>query len=114
MAVTAARRKKGCRTESGLSACFTLPSDSGRQRQPLAHLPAQAAAGRGGLQRHLQRRDDDGSYVDVEMPRSEFAALRQRLGLRSGSRVHLRARRITRFSADSGAQHELPDPAAMI
>ena len=60
------------------------------------------------------KRDDDGSYVDVEMPRSEFAALRQRLSLSSGSRVHLRARRITRFSADRGVQHDLPDPAAMI
>jgi len=68
-----------------------------------------------GAQTRIEfRRDDDGSYVDVEMPRSEFAALRQRLGLGSGSRVHLRARRVTRFSADSGVQRELPDPAAMI
>ena len=68
-----------------------------------------------GAQARIEfKRDDDGSYVDVEMPRGEFAALRQRLGLRSGSRVHLRARRVTRFSADNGVQHELPDPAAMI
>ena len=68
-----------------------------------------------GAQTRIEfKREDDGSYVDVEMPRSEFAVLRQRLELRNGSRVHLRARRITRFSADSGVQHELPDPAAMI
>ena len=67
-----------------------------------------------GAQTRIEfKRDDDGSYVDVEMPRSEFAALRQRLGLRSGSQVHLRARRITRFAAGA-AQQELPDPAAMI
>jgi sulfate transport system ATP-binding protein len=68
-----------------------------------------------GAQTRIEfRRDDDGSYVDVEMPRSEFSALRQRLDLRSGSRVHLRARRITRFKAGSSPQAELPDPAAMI
>ena len=68
-----------------------------------------------GAQTRIEfKRDDDGSYVDVEMPRSDFAALRQRLGLRSGSRVHLRARRITRFTPGGPAQHDLPDPAAMI
>jgi sulfate transport system ATP-binding protein len=67
-----------------------------------------------GAQTRIEfKRDDDDSYVDVEMPRSEFVLLRDRLGLRSGSRVHLRARRITRF-ADGSAQQELPDPAAMI
>jgi sulfate/thiosulfate transport system ATP-binding protein len=58
-----------------------------------------------GAQTRIEfKRDDDGSYVDVEMPRSEFAALRQRLGLSSGSRVHLRARRITRFAAGGPVQ----------
>jgi sulfate transport system ATP-binding protein len=61
------------------------------------------------------KRLDDGSYVDVEMPRGEFAALRQRLGLRSGSQVYLRARRITRFAETPGRNAvDLPDPAAMI
>jgi len=60
------------------------------------------------------KRLDDGSYVDVEMPRGEFALLRQRLDLRSGTHVHLRARRITRFADGTLAQQELPDPAAMI
>jgi sulfate transport system ATP-binding protein len=51
-----------------------------------------------GAQTRIEfKRGDDGSYVDVEMPRSEFAAWCQRLDLRSGSRVHLRAQRITRF-----------------
>jgi sulfate/thiosulfate transport system ATP-binding protein len=59
------------------------------------------------------KRLDDGAHVDVEMPRAEFAALRDRLGLQNGSRVHLRARRVTRF-AGLGAAQELPDPAAMI
>jgi sulfate transport system ATP-binding protein len=68
-----------------------------------------------GAQTRIEfKRLDDGSYVDVEMPRSEFALLRQRLDLRNGSRVHLRARRITRFADGTLAQQELPDPAAMI
>jgi sulfate transport system ATP-binding protein len=68
-----------------------------------------------GAQTRIEfRRDDDGSYVDVEMPRSEFTALRQQMDLRSGSRMHLRARRITRFKAGDVPQVELPDPAAMI
>jgi sulfate transport system ATP-binding protein len=68
-----------------------------------------------GAQTRIEfKRDGDDGYVDVEMPRSEFNALRQRLELRSGSRVHLRARRVTRFAAGGPAQHELPDPAAMI
>ena len=54
------------------------------------------------------RRADAAGYVDVEMPRSEYQALRARLGLRPGSAVHLRPRRVTRFGA------ELTDPAAMI
>ncbi|HYN59854.1 MAG TPA: sulfate ABC transporter ATP-binding protein [Rubrivivax sp.] len=68
-----------------------------------------------GAQTRIEfKRQDDGSYVDVEMPRSEFAALRQRLDLRSGSQVHLRARRITRFAEGAPSHLELPDPAAMI
>jgi sulfate/thiosulfate transport system ATP-binding protein len=44
------------------------------------------------------RREADGSYVDVELPRSDYLALRERLQLAAGSRVHLRPRRVTRFS----------------
>ena len=44
------------------------------------------------------RRDDDGSWVDVEMPREAWFALRSRLMLAPGSRAHLRPRRVTRFA----------------
>jgi sulfate transport system ATP-binding protein len=44
------------------------------------------------------RRLDDGSYVDVELPRDEYAALRARLDLRAGSHVHLKPLRVTRFA----------------
>ena len=61
------------------------------------------------------KRLDDGSFVDVELPRSDYNALRDRLGLQNGSLVHLLPRRITRFTAGlqpSGG--EVLDPAAMI
>ena len=61
------------------------------------------------------KRLDDGSYVDVEMARSDYTVLRDRLGLKTGSQVYLKPRRVTRFSAGSnGAHTEQVDPAAMI
>ena len=45
------------------------------------------------------KRDDDGSFVDVELTRQEFVATRDRLGLMPGARVFLRPRRATRFAA---------------
>ena len=62
------------------------------------------------------KRLDDGSYVDVAMTRTDYTALRDRLGLRNGSLVHLRPRRVTRFSAraNSVRETEFADPAAMI
>jgi len=61
------------------------------------------------------KRDDDGSYVDVEMPRSEYNTLRERLDLRTGSKVYLLPRHVTRFSAGKNPlQAEASDPAAMI
>ncbi|HEY8972755.1 MAG TPA: sulfate ABC transporter ATP-binding protein [Burkholderiaceae bacterium] len=45
------------------------------------------------------RRDDDGSFVDVELPRQDFTAARDRLGLMPGARVYLKPRRVTRFAA---------------
>jgi sulfate transport system ATP-binding protein len=45
------------------------------------------------------KRESDNSDVDVELPRERFTALRDRLGLTPGVRVHLRPRRITRFAA---------------
>ncbi|MBN9205086.1 sulfate/molybdate ABC transporter ATP-binding protein [Methylibium petroleiphilum] len=55
------------------------------------------------------KRVDDGSYIDVELPRSEFHALRERFPLDPGATVHLLPRRVTRFAQETEA-----DPAAMI
>ncbi|WP_353091921.1 sulfate ABC transporter ATP-binding protein [Methylibium sp.] len=55
------------------------------------------------------KRVDDGSYIDVELPRSEFHALRERFPLEPGATVHLLPRRVTRFDQESET-----DPAAMI
>ena len=62
------------------------------------------------------KRLDDGSYVDVEMTRTDYTALRDRLGLRIGSQVHLKPRRITRFAAGvkMGEPELVEDPASMI
>ena len=56
------------------------------------------------------KRTDDGSYVDVELPRSEFHELRGRFALEPGRTVWLLPRRVTRFAQDDTAL----DPAAMI
>lgn len=56
------------------------------------------------------KRLDDGSYVDVELPRSEFHALRERFPLEPGATVHLLPRKLTRFAQEDNAL----DPAAMI
>jgi sulfate transport system ATP-binding protein len=61
------------------------------------------------------RRLDDGSFVDVAMSRGDYAALRERLALVTGSRVHLKPRRVTRFRPGAReAEVGLEDPAAMI
>ncbi len=54
------------------------------------------------------RRGDDQGYVDVEMPRADWLALRDRLGLKPGTAAHLVPRRVTRFASED------VDPAAMI
>ncbi|HEX6705796.1 MAG TPA: sulfate ABC transporter ATP-binding protein [Albitalea sp.] len=54
------------------------------------------------------KRLDDASYVDVELPRTEYLALRQELDLQSGSTVHLLPRKVTTFTK------EQLDPAAAI
>jgi sulfate/thiosulfate transport system ATP-binding protein len=48
-------------------------------------------------------RDAGDGYLDVELPRAEFHALRDRLQLARGSRVYLRPRRVTRFEAPAAA-----------
>jgi sulfate transport system ATP-binding protein len=45
------------------------------------------------------KRDDDGSFVDVELTRQEFVGVRDRLGLMPGCRVYLKPRRVTRFAS---------------
>jgi sulfate transport system ATP-binding protein len=47
------------------------------------------------------RREDDGSYVDVELPREAWTALRDRLALKPGSTAHLKPRRVTRFESST-------------
>jgi sulfate transport system ATP-binding protein len=56
------------------------------------------------------KRQSDDSYVDVELPREAFTALRDRMHLEPGARVHLRPRRVTRF----GAGESPADPASLI
>lgn len=46
---------------------------------------------------------DDGSWVDVELPRERYNELRERLQLATGRRVHLRPRRVTHFGAPQEA-----------
>jgi sulfate transport system ATP-binding protein len=53
---------------------------------------------------------DDGSYVDVELPRADYLALRESLRLQNGVTVHLRPRRVTTFTSEG----QLLDPAAAI
>ncbi|WP_295642338.1 sulfate/molybdate ABC transporter ATP-binding protein [uncultured Methylibium sp.] len=59
------------------------------------------------------KRVDDGSYVDVELPRSEYQLLRQRFPLEPGATVHLLPRKVTRFATEH-ATDPATDPAAMI
>jgi sulfate transport system ATP-binding protein len=61
-----------------------------------------------GPNTRIEFKREDGSYVDVELPRGEWQSLRDRLDLKPGLRVHLKPRRVTRF-ADT-----LQDPAAAI
>ena len=61
----------------------------------------------------LEFRRDDGSTLDVELPRARWMQLRDALQLVTGSRAHLRPRRVTRFVVvgEAAVEH---DPAAMI
>ena len=60
----------------------------------------------------LEFKRDDGSYVDVELPRARWTALRDSLQLQPGSRAWLKPQRVTRFVA--GQQAVADDPAAAI
>jgi sulfate transport system ATP-binding protein len=67
-----------------------------------------------GPQTRLEFKREDGSYVDVELPRGEYHRLRDHLGLRTGQPAWLRPRRVTRFVAGVAASESPMDPAAMI
>jgi len=45
------------------------------------------------------RREGEAGYVDVEMLRADYLALRERLALRVGGQYHLQPRKVTRFVA---------------
>ncbi len=45
------------------------------------------------------KRQDDGGYVDVEMPRARYAVLREQLKLTTGSQVYLKPIKVARFTA---------------
>jgi sulfate transport system ATP-binding protein len=49
------------------------------------------------------RREGAEGWLDVELPRAEYQALRDRLALQRGSRVYLKPRRVTRFEAAAEA-----------
>jgi sulfate transport system ATP-binding protein len=59
-----------------------------------------------GAHTRVEFRRDDGeqagtAHLDVELPRAEYLALRDRLQLARGSRVYLLPRRVTRFPAEA-------------
>lgn len=62
------------------------------------------------------KRADGQGEIDVELPRSEYAALRDSGILQAGATVHLKPRRIRRFLAANGGRAEFveSDPASMI
>ncbi|BDI07242.1 sulfate/molybdate ABC transporter ATP-binding protein [Sphaerotilus microaerophilus] len=66
-----------------------------------------------GPRTRLEFKRDDGSYVDVELPRARWQSLREQLGLDAGQRAWLRPRHVTRFVAGGEAAVQ-DDPAAAI
>ena len=64
-----------------------------------------------GPNTRLEFQRDDGSYVDVEVSRSEYQRLRALVGLKPGAALHLKPTRLTRFVEDSPNQQ---DPALLI
>ncbi len=61
----------------------------------------------------LEFKRDDGSYVDVELPRARWQLLRESLNLAPGARAGLKPRRFTQFVAGASTQ-VMDDPAAAI
>jgi sulfate transport system ATP-binding protein len=65
-----------------------------------------------GAQVRLEcRRAGDDTPIDVEMPRREFVALRERLGVKVGGPAWLHARRVTRFGVGGKLSSEPPRAA---
>jgi sulfate transport system ATP-binding protein len=62
------------------------------------------------------KREDGQGEIDVEVTRAEFAALRDSGVLSQGAAVHLKPRRIRRFTAIQGGRNEFveTDPGALI
>jgi len=62
------------------------------------------------------KREDGRGEIDVEVTRAEFAALRDSGVLSQGAAVHLKPRRIRRFTAIQGGRNEFveTDPGALI
>ncbi|WP_374565081.1 sulfate/molybdate ABC transporter ATP-binding protein [Ideonella sp.] len=58
------------------------------------------------------RREEDGSYVDVELSREAYLQLRDSLGLANGRQVFLRPRRVTRFAVPAPHVGVLAEVAA--
>jgi sulfate transport system ATP-binding protein len=54
----------------------------------------------------LEFQRDDGSTIDVELPRARWTQLRDGLQLAPGARAHLRPRRVTRFGGESAVEHD--------
>ena len=68
-----------------------------------------------GPSTRLEFKREDGSYVDVELSRERWHLLRAELSLATGSRVWLKARRVTRFVAGGDVRQDVAeDPAAAI
>jgi sulfate/thiosulfate transport system ATP-binding protein len=67
-----------------------------------------------GPQTRLEFKREDGSYVDVELPRARWQQLRDTLGLATGGQAWLQPRRVTRFVAGGGGPIIQDDPAALI
>jgi sulfate/thiosulfate transport system ATP-binding protein len=62
----------------------------------------------------FKREGADEGYIDVELSRDAYIALRQRVRLEPGARVHLQPRRVRRFGAGELRGDAAHDPTAAI
>jgi sulfate transport system ATP-binding protein len=61
-----------------------------------------------GPNTRLEFRRNGDRMVDVELPREQYRRLQETLGLQPGMRMHLRARRVTRFAGTAGPTSPAP------